>query len=321
MAGSPPFTGVGVALVTLFDEEGEIDAPATADHAARLVDAGIAAIIVAGTTGEAAALDPDERSDLLIAVRNAVDGRVPVIAGTGAPSARQAVVLSLRAAADGADAVFVVSTPFGGDLRTEVRHAKAMIDAATDAGVDHIVYTSAANADLRTGIPHFDSKLEVEHYLIDRRPRHTIIAPAAFLDDKLGSWALDALRHGRYPVPMSGDRPLAMIAVADIGAVAAQVFADPDAFDGHRIDLAAEEITPNEMAATLADAIGKPVEHERVPIEQARRFSDDLAAMFDYFDRVGLVVDVAGLRARFPSVRWQTFGDWVRGQDWAALLG
>ncbi|MFL6206961.1 MAG: dihydrodipicolinate synthase family protein [Acidimicrobiales bacterium] len=109
MAGSPPFTGVGVALVTLFDEEGEIDAPATADHAARLVDAGVDAVIVAGTTGEAAALDAEERSDLLIAVRSAVDGRVPVIAGTGAPSARQAVVLSRRAETDGADALLVLS--------------------------------------------------------------------------------------------------------------------------------------------------------------------------------------------------------------------
>ena len=41
---------------------------------------------MAGTTGEAATLDADERSDLLLAVRSAVDGRVPVIAGTGAPS-------------------------------------------------------------------------------------------------------------------------------------------------------------------------------------------------------------------------------------------
>ncbi len=105
------FTGVGVALVTLFDDEGEIDAPATADHAARLVDAGIQAVLVAGTTGEAAALDGDERSDLLVAVRSAVDGRVPVIAGTGAPSTRQAVVLSKRAADDGADALLVLSPP------------------------------------------------------------------------------------------------------------------------------------------------------------------------------------------------------------------
>ena len=52
------FTGVGVALVTLFDDEGEIDAPATADHAARLVEAGVRSVLVAGTTGEATALDP-----------------------------------------------------------------------------------------------------------------------------------------------------------------------------------------------------------------------------------------------------------------------
>jgi len=103
------FSGVGVALVTLFDQEGEIDAPATADHAARLVAAGVSAVVVAGTTGEAATLDTDERSDLLIAVRSAVDGRVPVLVGTGAPSARQAVVLSKRAVADGADAVLVLS--------------------------------------------------------------------------------------------------------------------------------------------------------------------------------------------------------------------
>ena len=106
---TPIFTGVGVALVTLFDDEGEIDAPATADHAARLVDAGVAAVLVAGSTGEAATLDPDERSDLLIAVASAVDGRVPVLAGTGAPSARQAVLLSKRAEDDGADALLVLS--------------------------------------------------------------------------------------------------------------------------------------------------------------------------------------------------------------------
>src|SRR5204863_5316239 len=58
---------------------------------------------------EAATLDAEERSDLLIAVRSAVDGRVPVLAGTGAPSARQAVVLTRRAADDGADAVLVLS--------------------------------------------------------------------------------------------------------------------------------------------------------------------------------------------------------------------
>src|SRR5690349_3160913 len=128
MAGRPPFTGIGVALETLFDEEGEIDAPATADHAARLVDAGVSAVIVAGTTGEAAALDAEERSDLLIAVRSAVDGQVPVIMGTGAPSARQAVVLSRRAATDGADALLVLSPAGVPDPRPYYERVASSVD-------------------------------------------------------------------------------------------------------------------------------------------------------------------------------------------------
>ena len=48
----PVFRGVGVALVTLFDANGELDAPATAELAVRLVDLGVRAVLVAGTTGE-----------------------------------------------------------------------------------------------------------------------------------------------------------------------------------------------------------------------------------------------------------------------------
>jgi 4-hydroxy-tetrahydrodipicolinate synthase len=109
------FTGVGVALVTLFDDAGEVDAAATAEHAARLVDLGVRAVVVAGTTGEAATLSTDERDRLLAAVRTAVDAGVPVIAGTGAPSARQAVDLTAHARDGGADAVLVLSPPHAPD--------------------------------------------------------------------------------------------------------------------------------------------------------------------------------------------------------------
>jgi 4-hydroxy-tetrahydrodipicolinate synthase len=116
-AVDPLFTGVGVALVTLFDGDGELDAEATARHAAHLVDRGVRGVLVAGSTGEAAALEPDERTRLVVAVREAVGARVPVIAGTGAPSARQAVELSRRAAADGADGLLALSPPATDDPR------------------------------------------------------------------------------------------------------------------------------------------------------------------------------------------------------------
>jgi dihydrodipicolinate synthase/N-acetylneuraminate lyase len=105
------FGGVGVALVSLFDDDSEIDAKATAEHAARLVDAGMRAVVVAGTTGEASALDSHERGALLDAVRAAVAGAVPVVAGVGAPSTRQALELVRAAREHGADALLALSPP------------------------------------------------------------------------------------------------------------------------------------------------------------------------------------------------------------------
>jgi len=66
------FTGVGVALVTLFGDDGRLDAAGTAQLAGQLVELGVRAVVVAGSTGEASALSPDERSQLL-----ALSGRRP----------------------------------------------------------------------------------------------------------------------------------------------------------------------------------------------------------------------------------------------------
>ena len=107
----PVFTGVGVALVSLFDDDGELDVRATADHAARLVELGVRGVLVSGSTGEAPALSAEERVLLLEGVRDAVPDDVPVLAGTGAPSARQAAALTLSAREHGADAVLVLSPP------------------------------------------------------------------------------------------------------------------------------------------------------------------------------------------------------------------
>jgi 4-hydroxy-tetrahydrodipicolinate synthase len=125
----PLFTGVGVALATLFDEAGEVDAKATAAHAATLVDLGIRAVVVAGSTGEAAALTATERVALLAEVRRAVPAGVPVVAGTGAPSARQAAALTRDARDAGADAVLALCPPRSNDPRP---YYEAVATAAGD---------------------------------------------------------------------------------------------------------------------------------------------------------------------------------------------
>jgi 4-hydroxy-tetrahydrodipicolinate synthase len=105
---TPIFTGVAAALLSFFDDDGKLQVEACARHAADLVDRGVRAIVVAGTTGEGPRLRRDERRELLAAVRNAV--AVPVIAGTGAPDAATAVQYTRDAVAGGADAVLVHPT-------------------------------------------------------------------------------------------------------------------------------------------------------------------------------------------------------------------
>jgi 4-hydroxy-tetrahydrodipicolinate synthase len=113
----PLFTGVGVALATLFDDDGEVDAKATAGLAATLVDLGVRGVVVAGSTGEAAALTAGERVALLTETRRAVPSGVPVIAGTGGASARQAAALTRDAREAGADAVLALCPPRNNDPR------------------------------------------------------------------------------------------------------------------------------------------------------------------------------------------------------------
>jgi 4-hydroxy-tetrahydrodipicolinate synthase len=110
------FTGVGVALVTLLDADGQVDAPSTAVLARDLVGRGVRAVLVCGTTGEAATLTDEERADLITAVRAAVPGPVPVLAGTGARSTERAAELTAAAVRAGADAILAWPPPECPDL-------------------------------------------------------------------------------------------------------------------------------------------------------------------------------------------------------------
>ncbi len=113
----PLFTGVGVALVTLFDDDRRLDTAATADFAVRLTDLGMRSVLVAGTTGEAMSLSAEERTALIQAVRAAVPADIPVLAGTGAPTGAQAADLTERAFDAGADAALLLSPPAVADPR------------------------------------------------------------------------------------------------------------------------------------------------------------------------------------------------------------
>jgi 4-hydroxy-tetrahydrodipicolinate synthase len=102
-------SGILVALVTPFSADGsEVDGAALEAHVDRLVRAGAHGLVPGGSTGEFTTLTPDERKHVTELTVKAAGGRVPVVAGTGALSTRDAVDLAAHAAAAGASALMVV---------------------------------------------------------------------------------------------------------------------------------------------------------------------------------------------------------------------
>ena len=91
------FSGVGVALVTLLDDTGSVDAAATGSLAADLAGRGMKAVLACGTTGEAGALTDVERVDVIRAVRDALPPDIQVLAGTGATDPAHAAELTRAA--------------------------------------------------------------------------------------------------------------------------------------------------------------------------------------------------------------------------------
>lgn len=100
-----------VALVTPMEEDGSLDVAGLHELVEYHIGQGTDAIVAVGTTGESATLDEEEHCEVIRLVVAAVAGRVPVIAGTGANSTREAINLTSRAKELGVDACLLV-TPY-----------------------------------------------------------------------------------------------------------------------------------------------------------------------------------------------------------------
>lgn len=105
------FEGLMPALVTPFDEDGEIDLQATEAIVERHIEAGVDGISALGSTGEFSHLTGPERRRFAEAVVGIIDGRVPLVVGVGTTGTREAVELARHAESVGADGILSVS-PF-----------------------------------------------------------------------------------------------------------------------------------------------------------------------------------------------------------------
>jgi len=124
------YQGSMVALATPMLDDGSVDQAALAKLVEFHIDAGTDAIVAVGTSGESATLSVPEHADVIKQIVDLVNKRVPVIAGTGANSTSEAIVLSQHAVTAGADACLLV-TPYYNKPTQEglYQHFKAIAEA------------------------------------------------------------------------------------------------------------------------------------------------------------------------------------------------
>ncbi|GGL62813.1 4-hydroxy-tetrahydrodipicolinate synthase [Halocalculus aciditolerans] len=145
-------SGVFPAITTPFGADGSIDHDQLAAHAQFLEDRGVDGVVPAGSTGESATLTHDEHVDVVETVVEAVD--IPVIAGAGSNSTREAISLSERAADAGADALLLISPYYN---KPEPAGMEAHYRAVADAvDLPQIVYNvpsrTGRNIDVETAV-------------------------------------------------------------------------------------------------------------------------------------------------------------------------
>jgi uncharacterized protein YbjT (DUF2867 family) len=192
--------------------------------------------------------------------------------------------------------ILVLEDPDTGPAE-RLRHGRNLIDAASEAGVGHVVFAAA------TGPDHHrlscDVSAEIEHYLRRTETPATVLQPATFMEEVPWYWLSRYGRDLTLATPFGATAQLPLVALDDVGALAALAALWPRDFGGRTVGVAGDTETPLDIAALLAAALGEPVRYEEVQVE----------GVFVYQEASTQVHDVEWLRGAYP--RLHTFSTWL----------
>lgn len=206
---------------------------------------------------------------------------------------------SLDRALQGVYGVFSIQD-FHDGVEVEIRQGKALADAALAANVEHFVYSSVGSAERNTGVPHFDSKFQVEEYIRSIGLPHTIMRPVFFFYNYNGM--LPMVKNGTLPQPLSPDTKLQQLSEEDYGKMVADVFERPADFANREIEVASVEMTMPEVAAAFSHILGKKVEYQQIPFEAfEQQAGEEVTIMYRWFEKVGYSADLEQLKCDLPA--------------------
>ena len=246
--------------------------------------------------------------------RDAGSARAAELARAGAEMVpAPGTAASLEAAMRGAHGVFLMQ-PSGIDSGEELRAVRAAAGAASAAGVRHLVYSSSAGAARSgSGVANYEVKWRAARALAEAGLPHTLLRPVTFMENYL--LRRSRIEAGVLEGPFAPGMRQQLVAVRDIGAVSAELFARPGESRGSALDLAGEELSLEAVAGVFARALGRPVRYaQRADDTVGDRDPEQMRALLRWREREGHRVDVAALRARMDGwgVSLTTLAEWIR---------
>ena len=125
---------------------------------------------------------------------------------------------SLKRAVKDVQSVFLMGTPFEDGTEGETRRGKLMAEIAKENSIEHLVYSSVANADKNTGIPHFESKYKIEQHIKNLGIPYTITGPTFFMEN-FQNFLGSELKQGQLALPLSPSTILQQSALENIGVL------------------------------------------------------------------------------------------------------
>lgn len=224
---------------------------------------------------------------------------------------------SIARAADGVYGIYSVQDFWAVGAKREVQQGKNVAAAAKKANVRHLVYSSVGGAERKTGIPHWESKWEVENMVRGLGLPATIIRPVSFMETYYIDQVEMGILKGKLADPIRGEKPYQTIATDDIGAFVALAFELPTEFIGKELEIAGSELTNLEAAKVFGRVLGKPVRFRKLPLPVVRLvLGKEFYLMFRWFNEAGYRADIPGLRQTYPQVHLHTLEEWLRSEGW-----
>lgn len=254
--------------------------------------------------------------------RNPTSKRARAIAAAGAEVMQGDMddAVTLMPVFDQAYGVYSVQNPIISGPAAEIRQGKQIADAARASGVRHLVYASAGIGRGGTGIPSWETKVQVEAHIRAQGLPATILRPMAFMElmtakkfaPAIAAWSV-------MPAAIGPSRSVGWICADDLGAVVAKVFDAPQHFVGKALALASDVQSLEQCRQIYREVMGKNPPHVPMPAWLFQRFGfvgQDLTAMWRWLRTETIALDTGPTRAIHPEAR--TVRAWLEARKQAS---